>query len=220
MKTGDRFERLTIIEQPFRVKKISKEGNIYTASYVKVKCDCGVEKTVSPKGIIRGDIRSCGCLAIEIVKSRKTHGRTKTREYRIWVLVKDRCNNPNNPAYKYYGGRGIKIHDDWESSFSNFLMDMGESPTERHSLDRIRNNGNYEPWNCRWATSKTQQNNKSTTVYLTLNGVTQPMAYWAEQYGIKRTTLWNRVYYLGWTAEEAILTKPDSANRLYAIRNP
>jgi hypothetical protein len=106
--------------------------------------------------------------------------KSQTREYRIWSGMRGRCNNKNAPSYRYYGARGIKVCARWERSFDNFLGDMGVAPSKSHSIDRINNDGNYEPGNCRWATRRQQMTNTSRTVHITIDGVTRSLIEWAE----------------------------------------
>lgn len=125
------------------------------------------------------------------------------RAYRIWEGLKNRCRNPRNRAYKYYGGRGITVCERW-LDFDNFLRDMGLPPKEG-SLDRINNDGNYEPGNCRWATIREQANNKRSNIRLTFQGNTLTLAEWAKRLDIPRTTLVRR--YRDGRAIEEILSK-------------
>lgn len=101
---------------------------------------------------------------------RNMHGLSKTRENRIWRGIKDRCYNPNRPEYKRYGGRGIKMCDEWKNDFTAFYKDMGNRPSPQHSVDRIDQDGDYEPSNCRWATRVEQQNNMRGNVYVQYGG--------------------------------------------------
>lgn len=136
-------------------------------------CDCGNEKIILGSSIARGDTKSCGCLRKEVTakrdKERSTHGMYKSREYKTWMSMKERCNNKNHSAFKSYGGRGIKVCDRWQSSFKNFYADMGNRPAGC-SLDRINNDKGYFPENCRWSTSKQQQSNRRNNVFVLVNG--------------------------------------------------
>jgi hypothetical protein len=126
------------------------------------KCSCGKEKEVYIYNLIDGKSLSCGCLRAEQMKGQKRgaiHGMTNTTEFRCWSSMRERCLNKNHSAYHLYGGRGISICIRW-NEFINFFNDMGVKPSKSYSLDRINNNGNYEPGNCRWATWKEQAANK------------------------------------------------------------
>lgn len=124
--------------------------------------------------------------------SQYKHGGRKTDEYRIWRHMRNRCENKNSPAYLWYGGRGIKICDQW-LDFKKFIDDMGNRPSKKHSIDRIDVNGDYEPLNCRWATMKTQQRNRRNNVFYTYKGVTAPLAELCEIHGCKYKTVHMRL---------------------------
>lgn len=119
-------------------------------------CDCGNIKNICSKNFIDGSTKSCGC------KIYKTHGMTGTVEYRSWAHAIGRCEDKNDKAYKNYGGRGIKVCERWRNSFENFFLDMGKRPSG-YSIERIDVNGNYEPLNCKWATTLEQSRNKRNT---------------------------------------------------------
>lgn len=137
------------------------------------RCDCGVEKEVSASCLSQGRTKSCGCLRRENAAKRSPkanaartkHGHAREDKgdrhplYRTWQGMRERCRDPGNVSYKYYGGRGITVCERWES-FENFLADMGEKPSPDLTLDRIDNDGNYEPGNCRWATPEQQTKNR------------------------------------------------------------
>src|SRR5690554_1078015 len=158
--TGQTFGDLTVME---RATDNSPAGK---ARWVCL-CECGQLKTVVSGSLVSGRTRSCGCLEEEnrrrYIEAQRTHGhspRGKTSPtYRSWADMIKRCTNPNNWAWKYYGARGIQVCDRWRTSFGNFLEDMGEKP-DKLTLDRIDNDGNYEPGNCRWATRKQQSQNR------------------------------------------------------------
>lgn len=115
-----------------------------------------------------------------------------TPTYQTWQAIKKRCNNPNNVVYRWYGGRGIRMCDRW-NTFAMFLQDMGERPSSRHTIDRIDNNGHYEPGNCRWATREDQANNKRNNRVLELNGNRQTLQQWSRTLGIPQGTLHKRL---------------------------
>lgn len=126
------------------------------------RCDCGNICLRINSRVINGKSMSCGC-AQGALRSNMTHGYTGTPEIRAWHGLWGRCANPNDKSYENYGGRGITVCPRWEK-FENFLADMGNRPSDRHSIDRIDNEGNYEPGNCRWATLVEQARNKRTTI--------------------------------------------------------
>lgn len=139
------------------------------------QCDCGQQKTVRTEYLRMGDTKSCGCLIARSPKKRfTTHGQSKFGRgngYGSWVQMKNRCLNPGCKYFHRYGGRGITICKAW-LKFENFIADMGPRPSHKHSLDRIDFNGNYEPSNCRWATSKVQGRNTRRAIHLEFQGRT------------------------------------------------
>jgi hypothetical protein len=144
--TGKTFGRLTVVS---RVEN-SPEGK----AKWRCLCTCG-KSTVSVGGNLRlGKSRSCGCLRTEtMIQKNGTHLLSDTLEYKIWHGMRRRCFNPDNRGFKDYGGRGITVCDRWRDSFENFIADVGFRPSRSHSIDRINNDGNYEPGNCKWSTS-------------------------------------------------------------------
>lgn len=148
-----------------------------------VRCDCGNVRSVSNRTLIYRNVRSCGCLRKD-TKSNRTHGRSKTVEYRAYLKMRSRCENPDDSVFEYYGARGIKVCDRWREGFEAFFEDMGLRPTDKRSLDRIEVNGDYEPGNCRWATPTEQGRNKRTTILFEIDGITKPLTAWAEVFGI------------------------------------
>jgi hypothetical protein len=118
--------------------------------------------------------------------------------------MKRRCLDPKNNRFKLYGGRGIKVCERWKK-FKNFLLDMGDRPSPKHSIERKDNEGNYEPGNCEWATAKAQASNTRNNVLITLDGRTMTMSQWAEEKGMLLGTLWHRLH-AGWGYESSINT--------------
>ncbi len=157
IKSGDKYGRLTIIKE---VEPHIQPSN-KTIRKFNCLCECGNETNVLLDNLRNNNTRSCGCYNKE--KSKKqltTHGLRYHPLYKTWDNMKTRCYNSNYIRYKDWGGRGIKVCDRWLNSFENFLSDMGERPTLKHSIDRIDNNRNYEPSNCRWATPHQQSQNR------------------------------------------------------------
>jgi hypothetical protein len=163
-------------------------------------CDCG-GKTLATSASLRSKVersakRSCGCLAVEVTRNRSiTHGKHGSPEYQSWRSMIGRCENPNATGYKNYGGRGITICDSWRKSFERFFQDMGERPSMECQIDRIDNDGNYEPSNCRWATVKQQANNrrkKTLNLVIEFKGESKTLPEWAELLGVKVGTLYAR----------------------------
>lgn len=171
----------------------------------KCVCDCGNEVSVYGSALTNKNrgTKSCGCEARRVTGERsKTHGMTGTRAYRIWQAMHNRCRNSKVANYAIYGGRGIKVCERW-NSFENFIADMGDPPNG-YSIDRIDNDGDYYPENCRWASRTEQARNKSTNRRLTLNGETRLLVEWAEQLGIDQASLRERLD--KWPLEAALTT--------------
>ena len=127
---------------------------------------------------------------------RVKHGLTSTRPYSVWEHIIQRCNNPKNERYKNYGGRGIKVCDQWQGMYGSlnfYIWALNNGYDDTLSIDRIDVNGNYEPNNCRWATEKEQQNNRTNNHLITFDGRTQTLQMWADEYGIYKRTLLSRL---------------------------
>ncbi len=205
--TGIEFGRLTVVSYVRRTP--DKRNRIWLC-----KCNCGaiVEKRASH--LTDGSSKSCGCIRREASLSRKVKSDKKRRlysginykraTYSSWSCALRRCNNVKCKDYPNYGGRGIRVCERW-LDFRNFLEDMGDVP-HKLTLDRIEVNGNYEPGNCRWATQKEQQNNRTNNRIFEYAGESLNVSQWAERYSIKSSLLNNRIYSLGWTIEKALST--------------
>lgn len=175
------------------------------------KCDCGNEKRkVRSSSLVRGLVKSCGCLRSEKNKLNPIkHNLSKSYVYRVWASMIQRCKDINSTHYACYGGRGIIVCDRWDKSkggsFKNFYQDVGDPPTEKHTLDRINNNGNYTTNNWRWATRKEQSRNRRDNRLYTFNKKTQCSKDWAREYRIKYNTLLYRLN-KGMSIQEALTT--------------
>lgn len=198
-ESGKRYGRLI-------VQKFSHIGSGNTAYWLCL-CDCGTIKTIAGSHLRNSATQSCGCFCKQqSARAKYRHGYTFggiiPREYKIWVGIRKRCLNPKDEAFKYYGGRGIKICDSWLASFENFFKDMGKSPPGM-SINRKNNDGDYCPENCAWATAKEQNNNSRNCHLITFNGITKNVTAWAVEVGIKTRILQWRIY-KGWTIERAL----------------
>lgn len=176
------------------------------ASLWECICDCGRLYVAIGSVLTRDNTHSCGCRRFEnFADSMRTHGMARTDEHKIWCGIKKRCFNPKCDSYPHYGGRGITMCKKWLDSFQEFHNDVGDRPSKKHSLDRINNNGHYEPGNVRWATRVEQANNSRKCRMITANGVTQSASQWSRTTGISCGTILNRLNH-GWTTERAIST--------------
>ena len=197
IKAGDKFGRLTALEPV-------KHGKNF---YWKCKCECGNIVDVLAGNLRKGNSTSCGCFAHELVsKSSKTHGHSKSRLYKIWEGMKQRCYNPHVKAYKYYGEKGISVCDEWMSyePFEKWALSHGYS--DDLSIDRIDCCGNYCPDNCRWVTKLIQSNNTSTNTFIFCDGKKMTLAQWSRELNISSSVLsWRKAH--GWSDEECIKGK-------------
>lgn len=194
---GKRFGRLTVIE---RVNNDSRGGSRWLC-----KCECGNTKEVGYNNLSSGQVKSCGCLRRETSGNRnKTHGLSRTRLYNIYTHMIDRCYRKTDKRYNDYGGRGITVCEEWLSDFLNFYnWSINNGYEQSLSIDRINNNGNYEPTNCRWVTNKEQCRNYSRNVSLTYNNETHCLIEWSEILGISYHTI-KRRYKKGLPIEQVL----------------
>lgn len=189
--TGQKFGRLTVI-------KHDRYG-IWTC-----KCDCGNESHTSTNALTTGNAQSCGCRHKEIVGKNSTkHGLSKTRLYSIFRNMKCRCYTLSASKYEIYGGRGIKICDEWLTDFLSFYnWAITNDYSDELSIDRINSNDNYEPSNCRWATSKVQNNNTNQNHVISYKGKSQTLAEWADELKLSYKVLSERIR-RKWSIERA-----------------
>lgn len=188
---GNAYGRWTVIE-------FAKRDN--RGVHWLCRCVCGNMKTVWGADLRNGKSTSCGC------SRQRAYGMNESKEYATWEAIKQRCYNKNHDAYKHYGGRGIKMCDRWYESFCNFFDDMGKRPFPKATIDRIDNDGNYEPSNCRWASQLEQGQNTSKVRLVTYNGETMSLRAWARKLGISHRTLSERIR-KGWSEDRVFSPK-------------
>lgn len=200
--SGIRFGRLIAI-LPTR-----KAGSTRGLAWL-CRCDCGNLTIARASNLRSGNTASCGCFHMEqLVLQHITHGRSTSIIYRNWATMIQRCKNPKMHNYERYGGRGIKVCDEWQQSFELFYAHVSNLPhfgEKGRTLDRVDNEGNYEPGNVRWATATEQGRNARNSRWITHDGKTQHIKDWAEELGIGYGTLKSRFRY-GWSAERALET--------------
>lgn len=201
---GRRFGRLIVTSEAER-RKIS--GSLRRQWHCK--CDCGNTLIVSHASLQSGNTKSCGCYRDHVKQTRcLTHGHarkksgTKSHTYSIWCQMIRRCHREDDQKYYMYGARGISVCERWRENFEIFLADMGEKPEEM-SLDRVDNDGGYDPANCRWATRKEQQRNMRTTRWVEYQGRRMSLAEACELSGLNRGKVQGRLK-LGWSVERAL----------------
>lgn len=174
--------------------RLSRIGDVFRKNgrgYALFLCKCGKEKEIRVDQV-NNSTKSCGCLFIETRRlANLSHGMARTKIYRIWIGMRQRCENIKSKHFRLYGARGINVCDRWKD-FSLFFIDMGNPPAGK-SLDRIDNNGSYSPDNCRWATHSEQCNNTRQNVWLKYKGEKLTVSQWAKKLGMKRSTLNGRI---------------------------
>jgi hypothetical protein len=187
--TGQRFGRLTVLEELGTRRFASGQST----KMWRCLCTCGRSAVVQQSSLTSGNTKSCGCLGRERRgATSKTHGMSRTAEYKIWCKMKARCLSPAGKHWADYGGRGIKVCARWLNSFEAFYEDMGARPSTSHSIDRINVDGHYEPGNCRWATPYQQTRNKRSNVWVDVNGKRLCMADATKALGVGASCLYQR----------------------------
>jgi len=198
---GKRYGRLVVIGQT--------EKDKYGHKVFCCTCECGSTHFATAVNIKSGRTSSCGCLKSELrIRLNTTHGDTiggkQTSEYQIYTKILQRCMNPNDRGYHRYGARGITVSHSWAASFSAFIFDMGQRPSQFHSIERIDNNKGYSKENCKWATRAEQNNNKRNNVILTWNGQSKTMSQWANELGVNYKSMRKWIRVKGLSIEECI----------------
>ncbi len=192
-RIGERYERLLVKE---RAPNASRTD---TNARWRCVCDCGRMVIAYGQDLSKGKVKSCGCYNATRIR---THGMSRSKVSRIWIAMRNRCNNPDNAAYHNYGGRGIMADPSWDD-FATFFADMGYPP-KGSWLERKDNNGPYSKENCCWATPQEQLNNKRTNRMLTAFGRTQTIAQWSAELGVPWSTIRSRVDRYDWPHEAAV----------------
>lgn len=197
--TGKRFGRLTVVSRA----ENSKSGK----TRWRCKCDCGNECVVHGDSLKSGNTKSCGCVRRESSHNKATtHGMSDTPLFAVWWAMISRCKNPNNKSYKNYGGRGIRVCDEWTDSSKFFEWAIKNGYAEGLTIERIDVNGGYEPSNCTWIPKEKQARNKTNNRMIEINGERKCLAQWCEEYGVDYFTVHQRICKLGWSPEKALNT--------------
>ncbi len=212
-RTGNKYGRLT-------VESFSHIGNRSQAFWNCI-CECGSALAVSGGHLGSGHTLSCGCYLADKNRERKTHGeaarRNHSKEYNVWASMRGRCKYKSSKLYHRYGGRGITVCERWDSSFANFLEDMGRCP-EGLTLDRLDNDLGYYKDNCAWRTDIEQANNRGDNHHITIDGVTKTLMQWSREVGTCVGTIVDRIRRGKWDEAEAVMTPPRKGN--YKRRPP
>lgn len=200
--TGQRFGRLVVIKR--------SDDKILPCGQKQIcwlcRCDCGKEIVVRGSALRQSHTKSCGCISAEnLLRRNIKHNKRDTRLYQIWAGIKTRCYNKKNSRYNDYGGRGITICEEWRNDFQAFY-DWAISNGYRDDLtiDRIDNNGNYDPSNCRWSTFTEQANNTRRNHVVECNGETKTLAEWSRKRKISYSALKQRINKLKLSPEQAL----------------
>lgn len=205
---GKKYGKLQIVSLDYKKQKYAKNGRkdgfLY---YFKCLCECGNYTVVNLHDLTSHHTQSCGCYQKDQTsKSNKTHGLKNSPVFYIWTSMKQRCLNPNNRAYKNYGGRGITVCDEWKDDFKAFYdWAMANGYKEKLSIDRIDVNGNYEPSNCRWATRRIQSRNTRKNIIVEYKDEKLCLKDLAVKYNIDYKLLHKR-FKKGWSIEKALTT--------------
>lgn len=212
---GRRFGRLVVMEAGTPVS----EGR-YTRTTWLCQCDCGKTKIIRGRGLIKGSTKSCGCYRSEYVAKKNhrhgmAHRNNTVPEYQTWSDMIKRCENTETAGYDHYGARGIIICSRWRESFAAFYTDMGPKPSLQHSVERKDVDGNYEPSNCKWGTKDEQANNKTSSIWMTVNGETQTAKQMWRKHGPKGLSYAGFLcrLYRGWTHQQALFAPRYSKHR-------
>jgi hypothetical protein len=196
--TGQDFNR-------WHVRKLGPRRGKHTLW--ECECRCGTVRDVLADSLTSGKSISCGCHKAEVTAARNfRHGLRRRPEWNVWQRMIQRCHNSANKSFRLYGGRGVYVCDRWRHDFAAFYADMGPRPSPRHEIDRVRNDGPYEPGNCRWVTHRVNCRNRRNQRLLAHAGETLCLSEWAERIGISPAALLSRIDRQGWSVERALST--------------
>ena len=198
---GKQFNSFTVVGEASH--KIRTDGK--KVRQWRCVCECGNERLLNRRELITGKRKSCGCKhSFYAAQSNTRHGDSHTRLHNIWSGMIERCHCPTEYHYKWYGGRGISVCKAWKESYETFReWALANGYTENLTIDRIDNDGDYCPGNCRWVDMKTQANNTRRNHFITAYGKTKTLTQWSEEAGVSASTIRKRLK-LGWDAESAI----------------
>lgn len=201
---GKKFSMLTVLEE-------CKERDKHRRKIYKCRCNCSNITYVSGNKLKQGNTKSCGCL--KNINHYTSHGKSDTRLYSTWSGIKKRCYCKNNKDYKYYGARGIKVCDEWLHDFMNFYnWAMNNGYRDDLTIDRIDNDGDYKPSNCRFVDMKTQNNNQRKNMYLTYNNKTMTISEWSKYLNVPHSTIsWRK--HQGYDDTECLFGRVDNGDK-------
>ena len=195
--TGKKFNKLTVVER--------LQNDVGGIPVWLCMCECGNFTRVRGKNLKNGSVKSCGCILKN--GTTKTHGLSRTKIYNTWSSMKARCFNPKSRSYKRYGARGITVCEQWKNSFEEFYSwSIQNGYNENLTIERINNDGNYCPENCKWIPQKEQCRNRSTNIEFEYMGKKHILIEWCEILNLDYKFIHNRIYKMGWSFEKSIST--------------
>lgn len=210
--TGQTFGRLTVVSR-------AENSNGGKARWL-CKCECGNDCIVHASALRSGNTKSCGCLRAEISHDRVvTHGMSRTSLFHVWRAMKDRCLNPNNRSYKNYGGKGVRVCDEWLDSTTFFDWARSSGYEDGLTIERIDVNGDYCPENCKWIPFAEQARNKTNNLMIEIDGVSKCLAQWCDEYDMSYFMVSQRIRKLGWEPKKALTTPPRKTKARKQVKN-
>lgn len=206
--TGERFGKLIVI---------SRAENKSSKTRWLCECDCGNRKIINSSDLVTGKTTSCGCYKREkILKQNITHNKSDTRLYNIWCGMKQRCDYKENNRYYLYGGKGIKVCEEWKEFHNFYNWSMKNGYKDDLSIDRIDNSKNYDPENCRWVNPKVQGNNTVRNILIEYKGTQKTLSLWCDELNLPYHTIYARIHRLNWEIERVFSVPIKIKNRKLA----